>query len=271
MDGLANGKPKGLVRRAGWGAADTLAMTRRNLLHYLRVPEALFFATAQPVMLVLLFTFVFGGAIVTPGVGYVDYLLPGVLVQAVLFGASGTTVGLADDLSRGMVDRFRSLPMARGALLAGRTLADALRNLLVVLLMVAVGVAVGFRFAGGLPAAVGAVALVVLFGFACSWVGVAIALVVKDAEAAPAAGFVWIFPLLFASSAFVPVRTMPAWLRAFAEAQPVSAAVNGARYLTSGGAAPGTGPGDVAASLVWTVAILALAVPLAVLRYRRPA
>ena len=137
-----------------------------------------------------------------------------------------------------MVDRFRSLPMARGAVLAGRTLADSARNVFVVLLMLVVSSIIGFRFEGSILQAVGAIALVVFFGFAFSWISALIGLLVRDPESADAAGFVWIFPLVFASSAFVPVQTMPGWLRTFAEVQPISVTVDAVRYLTSGGAAP---------------------------------
>lgn len=262
---------QGPLSRLSWTVSDTLVMAKRNLLRYLRLPQLLVFSTVQPIMFVLLFAFVFGGAIATPGVDYINYLIPGILVQTVLFGASQTTVGLADDLAHGMVDRFRSLPMARVAVLAGRTLADSTRNLFVVLLMLGVGALIGFRFEGGALAAAGAVALVVVFGFAFSWISALIGLAVKDTETAQVAGFIWIFPLVFASSAFVPVQTMPGWLRAFAEVQPISVTVNAVRYLTSGGAAPGTAASDPLFALLWSTGLLALFVPLAVARFRRSA
>lgn len=257
------------LRRLAWTVSDTLVMAKRNLLRYLRLPQLLVFSTVQPIMFVLLFAFVFGGAISTPGVDYINYLIPGILVQTVLFGASQTTVGLADDLAHGMVDRFRSLPMARSAVLAGRTLADSARNVFVVLLMLGVGALIGFRFEGGVLASAGAVALVVGFGFAFSWISALIGLVVKDTETAQVAGFIWIFPLVFASSAFVPVQTMPGWLQAFAEVQPISVTVNAVRYLTSDGVAPGTAASDVGLALLWVAGILAAFVPLAVAQYRR--
>ncbi len=258
-----------LWQRLSYNVNDTLVMAWRNLIRYLRLPQLLVFSTVQPVMFVLLFAFVFGGAIETPGTSYINYLIPGILIQSVLFGASQTTVGLAEDLSKGMVDRFRSLPMARGAVLAGRTLADSARNVFVVLLMLLVGAMIGFRFEGSLLQAVGAVVLVVFFGFAFSWISALIGLLVRDPESADAAGFVWIFPLVFASSAFVPVQTMPVWLRTFAEVQPISVTVDAVRYLTSGGAAPGVTQGDVLWAFLWALGILAVFVPLAVAQYRR--
>jgi len=259
------------LHRLAWNVSDTLVMTWRNLIRYVRLPQLLVFSTVQPIMFVLLFAFVFGGAIATPGVDYINYLIPGILVQTVLFGASQTTVGLADDLSKGMVDRFRSLPMARSAVLAGRTLADSTRNVFVVLLMVAVGALIGFRFQGSVVEAVASVALVVFFGFAFSWISALIGLAVKDPETAQVAGFIWVFPLVFASSAFVPVQTMPDWLRGFAEVQPISVTVDAVRYLTSGGAAPGVALSDVWSALLWAAGILAVFVPLAVAQYRRTA
>ena len=258
-----------LWRRLSWNLTDTWVMAWRNLIRYVRLPELLVFSTIQPVMFVLLFAFVFGGAIQTPGTSYINYLIPGILIQTVLFGASQTTVGLAEDLSKGMVDRFRSLPMARSAVLAGRTLADSVRNVFVVLLITTVGAIIGFRFEGSVLQAIGAVALVVFFGFAFSWISALIGLMTKDPETAQVAGFIWIFPLVFASSAFVPVETMPNWLKTFAEVQPISVTVDAVRYLTSGGAAPGVAPGDVGWAVLWALGILAVFVPLAVTQYRR--
>ena len=257
------------VSRFGWTLSDIFVLVKRNLLRYVRLPQLLVFSTIQPIMFVLLFAFVFGGAIATPGVDYINYLIPGILVQTVLFGASQTTVGLAEDLSKGIVDRFRSLPMARSAVLAGRTLADSIRNVFVVLLMLLVGALIGFRFQGSLWESVLSVIVVVLFGFAFSWISALIGLLTKDPETAQVAGFIWIFPLVFASSAFVPVQTMPGWLQAFAKVQPISVTVNAVRYLTSGGAAPGTDGAAVWQSLLWMLAILFVFVPLAVRQYRR--
>ncbi len=185
---------------------DIAAVTRRNLLRILRTPQLLVFSSIQPVMFVLLFRYVFGGAIPIPGFRYVDYLMPGIFVQTTLFGSAAAAVGLAQDLKGGIIDRFRSLPMARSAVLAGRTLADLGRNLFVTALMVTVGTLVGFRFHGGLVPGVAAIVLVLVFGYAFSWIFAATGLFVKDPETAQIAGFIPMFPLVFASSAFVPVQ-----------------------------------------------------------------
>jgi ABC-2 type transport system permease protein/oleandomycin transport system permease protein len=254
----------GGLRSLSWAVRDTLVMTKRNLIRYVRVPQLLVFSTVQPIIFVLLFAYVFGGAIETPGVDYINFLIPGILVQTVLFGATQATVGLAEDLSGGMVDRFRSLPMARLAVLAGRTLADSVRNFFVVLIMIGVGYLIGFRFQDGLLSAALAVALVVLFGYAFTWISVLVGLFAKDPESAQVAGFIWVFPLVFASSAFVPVESMPGWLEAFAEVQPVSVVVDAARVLTLGGST------DVVWwALAWIAGITAVFAPLAVARYRR--
>jgi ABC-2 type transport system permease protein/oleandomycin transport system permease protein len=266
----------GAGKRAGGAiVADALTMTWRNLLKYVRVPTLLVFSTIQPVMFVLLFRYVFGGAIHITGVNYTDYLMPGIFVQTVVFGSTQTGVGLAEDLSRGMIDRFRSLPMARSAVLAGRTIGDTVRNLFVVLLMTGVGYAIGFRFHAGLLDALAGIALAVLFGLAFSWISANIGLAVRDVESAQAASFVWIFPLVFASSAFVPVFSMPGWLQAFAKVNPVSITVDAIRDLTLGrdlglaAGLQGTTTTHVLESLAWIAAILLVFVPLAVSRYRR--
>jgi ABC transporter DrrB family efflux protein len=251
-----------------WTFADAAAVTKRNLYRYIRVPTLLLFSTIQPIMFVLLFTYVFGGAIQVAGVdNYIDFLMAGILVQTVIFGSTQTGVGLAEDMSRGMVDRFRSLPMARSAVLAGRTLSDTVRNLFVVCLMLVVGTLVGFRFHAGVVPALGAVGLALAFGLAFSWISALIGLSVRDVESAQAAGFVWVFPLVFASSAFVPVATMPGWLQAFADINPVTITVNALRALTLGG--PTVRP--VLEALAWIAGILLVFVPLAVNRYRRAA
>jgi ABC-2 type transport system permease protein len=266
MSSVAN---RALPRRPlWWTVSDAAAVTKRNLYRYIRVPTLLLFSTIQPVMFVLLFTYVFGGAIQVPGVdSYIDYLMAGILAQTVIFGSTQTGVGLAEDLSRGMVDRFRSLPMARSAVLAGRTLSDTVRNLFVVCLMLVVGALVGFRLHAGVVPALAAVALALAYGLAFSWISAFIGLSVRDVESAQAAGFVWVFPLVFASSAFVPVESMPGWLQAFVRANPVTITVNAMRALTLG--EPTTRP--LLQSLAWIVGILLVFVPLAVNRYRRAA
>jgi ABC-2 type transport system permease protein/oleandomycin transport system permease protein len=246
---------------------DTAVVTGRNLRHFIRQPDLLVFSTIQPVLFVLLFVYVFGGAIgrsLPHGVAYVDFLLPGVFVQSVTFGASQTAVGLKEDLTRGVVDRFRSMPMARSAVLAGRTVADLVRNIVVIFLMIAVGYLVGFRFLGGIAAAAGCIAVVAAFGFALSWIFAVVALTVRGAETAQTAGFVVIFPLVFASSVFVPVSTFPPWLQAFAAINPVTVTANAARSLALFGTTASLG-----AAVAWIGGLLAVFIPLSVWRYRR--
>ena len=254
-----------ITRSLAFSATDVLLMTKRNLLRYIRIRELLVFSTIQPVMFVLLFAFVFGGAITTPGVSYIDYLIPGILIQAVVFGSNQTGVGLAEDLSKGMIDRFRSLPMARGAVLAGRTLSDTVRNVFVVVLMLGVGGLIGFRFQNGLPAAVGAIFIAVLFGMAFSWISAALGLFVKDVEAVQTAGFIWVFPIIFASSLYVPVETMPEPLRFFAQLNPITVAVDSVRGLALG--APFSPP--IIPALIWGFGIIAIFMPLSIYRYLR--
>jgi ABC transporter DrrB family efflux protein len=252
--------PLGVVR-------DTLEITRRNLIGYVRVPQLLIFSTIQPVIFVLLFRYAFGGAVKLPGFRYpyVDYLMPGIFVQTVVFGSIATAIGMATDLQSGLTERFRALPMARSAVLSGRTLADLARNVFVVILMMAVGFAVGWRIHTSVTGLVGGGLLVLLFGYAMSWVFAAVGLAVADPESAQAASFPVLAPLVFASGAFVPVITMPGWLQAFANHQPVSAAATAVRVLTVGG----TTAADVWHSVAWDLAILAVFAPLAVRLYRR--
>jgi ABC transporter DrrB family efflux protein len=245
---------------------DALAVAGRNLIAYRRVPQLLVFSTIQPVIFVLLFRYVFGGAVQSlPGVPYVDFLIPGIFVQTTVFGAIGAAVGLATDLKSGLLERFRSLPMARSAVLAGRTLADLARNVFVVALMAVVGFAVGFRVHTGALAFLTAMVLVLLFGYSLSWVFATVGLAVGDPETAQAAAFPVMAPLVFASSAFVPVETMPSWLQPFAEHQPVSVTASAVRALVIGG--PTTT--YVLQALAWCAAILLVFAPIAVRRYRR--
>jgi ABC transporter DrrB family efflux protein len=248
-------------------ATDAAVVTGRNLRHFIRQPDLLTFSTIQPVIFVLLFVYVFGGAVsrsLPHGVAYVDFLLPGIFVQSVTFRASQTAVGLSEDLERGVVDRFRSMPMARSAVLAGRTVADLVRNILIVGLMIAVGYLVGFRFTGGVAGAVACIAVVAAFGFALSWIFAFVALTVRGAEAAQTAGFVVVFPLVFASSVFVPVSTMPDWLQAFAKISPVTVTADAARSLALFGT-----PASLGAAAAWIGGLLAVFIPLSVWRYRR--
>jgi len=242
-------------------------LTKRNVLRIIRIPQLLVFSTIQPVMFVLLFAYVFGGAIQVPGVNYIDFLIPGIFVQTSVFGSTNTSIGLTEDLQAGIIDRFRSLPIARSAVLAGRTLGDVVRNVFVVLLMTLVGYLIGFRFQAGVLAAISMILLTLLIGFAFSWISASIGLAAKTPEAAQAAGFIPIFPFVFASSAFVPVETMPDWLAAFARNQPVTRFVDALRALTLGGPTAG----DVIAALAWIVVILIVFVPLSVRLYRRSA
>lgn len=257
----------GMQETIFWGASDILAVTKRNLLRYVRLPQLLIFSTIQPVMFVILFAYVFGGAIKTPGTNYINYLIPGIIVQAVIFGSVQTGVGLAEDLSRGLIDRFRSLPMARSAVLAGRTLADTIRNIFVVILMIIVGMLIGFRFQNGFFHALLALAVAATLGFVFSWVSATIGLLVKEVETAQVAGFIWIFPLVFASSIFVPVETMPDWLQAFAKVNPITVSVNTVRALSLGG----DWQTDFTKALLWFLAILLVFIPLSVYNYRKRA
>lgn len=246
--------------------ADSFVVARRNLIRYPRIPQLIVFSTIQPIMFVLLFTFVFGGAIEGTGTtNYVDFLLPGIFVQNALFGSMQTGIGLATDLQTGLIDRFRSLPMARSAVLAGRTFADAVRVTFVISLMVLVGTIVGFRFHAGIPAGVAAVALGALIGYSFSWVSAIVGLRVREPESVQAASFVWVFPLTFASSAFVPPASMPGWLQAWVNISPVTRFVDALRALVLGG--PTTA--KVAWALGWIFVVLLLAVPAAIRAYRK--
>jgi ABC transporter DrrB family efflux protein len=246
----------------------TAVITGRNLRRLARVPTLLVLATVQPVLFVLLFTYAFGGAIHVPGVSrYIDYLLPGIIVLAIGFGASQTGVAIAEDLATGMIDRFRSLPIPGAAVLAGRVAADALRNLFVVGLMIAVAAAAGFRFHAGPAAALAAVALAVATGVAFSWLNLLLGLAVRDPESAGLAGLFPVIILFFTSSALVPVATMPGWLQAFARANPVTVITSALRALCLGG--PTARPAAEAAA--WLIGMAAVTIPAAIARYRHAA
>jgi len=253
-------------RRLSYAVSDAWQLTKRNLLKYTRVPTLLVFSTVQPITFVLLFRYVFGNAIRgTGGVSYVDFLMPGVFVQTVVFGSTQTGIGLAEDLSKGLIDRFRSLPMARSAVLAGRTISDLCRNLFVLLLMTGVGVLVGFRFHAGVVPSLAALGMALLFAFAFSWISALIGLSIRDVEATQAASFVWIFPLVFASSAFVPIQQMPGWLQAWAKVNPVSVTVDTVRALVLGMPVWT----HLWKSLAWISGFLLVFAPMAVRRYRK--
>jgi ABC transporter DrrB family efflux protein len=261
----------------GHAVRDTMVITRRNLLRNVRLPQVLLFSTVQPVMFLLLFTYVFGGAIggaIPPAADgkYINWLIPGLLVQVAAFGAGQTAIGLTEDLSKGVIERFRSLPMARSAVLAGRTLADLIRNGFVIGLMMTVGFLIGFRWQTDVLGMIGGLLVAMVFAYALSWVMAAIGLAVKNPEAAQSAVFLPVFPLVFASSVFVPTATMPGWLQAFADNQPITVTVNALRGLILGNDAlePGqTALGFVTLSLLWATAIIAVFAPLAVRVYRR--
>jgi ABC transporter DrrB family efflux protein len=257
--------------------SDIAVITRRNLLHTLRLPEVLVLSASMPVIFILMFTYVFGGAVqgaLPPAAAgrYVNWLVPGLLAQFALFGGSGTASGLAEDLAKGVIDRFRSLPMAGSAVLAGRTLSDLVRSAVTLTLLLAVGYGIGFRPQTGPLGLLGALAVGLLFGYAWSWVMALLGLVVRTAEAVQAATYIVVFPLAFTSSVFVPTQTMPAWLQPFAANQPVTVATNALRGLVLGQGAlpPGrTVTAQVVLALVWAAAITAVFAPLAVRAYRR--
>ena len=216
-----------------WAVADTKTIAWRNLVTLRRLPQLLVFATVQPVIFVLMFRYVFGGAIHISHGSYVNYLMPGVFAQTVAFGAIQTGIGLAEDLHKGLIERFRSLPMARSAVLAGRSLADLVRNFFVVVMMIVVGFLVGFRIHAGVIPFAASIALLLLFSFAISWIFALIGLRVPNAEAAQAASFPILAILVFASTAFVPIDGMPGWLQAYNRAQPVSVVVKAERALAT--------------------------------------
>jgi ABC transporter DrrB family efflux protein len=257
--------------------SDVAVITRRNLLRTLRLPEVLVLSASMPLIFILMFTYVFGGAVqgtLPPAAAgrYVNWLIPGLLAQFALFGGAGTASGLAEDLTNGVIDRFRSLPMAGAAVLAGRTLSDLLRSAVTLTLMLAVGYSIGFRPQTSIGGLLAALAVGLLFGYAWSWVMALLGLAVRTAEAVQAAVYLVVFPLAFTSSVFVPTQTMPAWLQPFAANQPVTVATNALRGLVLGQDAlpPGrTVAGQVALALLWAAAITAVFAPLAVRTYRR--
>ena len=249
----------------GYAVSDTLVLAKRSILRIRRQPDLLVGFTVQPLMFVLLFVYVFGGAIETPGFDYVDFLIPGIIVQSMAFGGFVTALGLAEDLKKGLMDRFRSLPMTRSAVLTGRTLADVGVNLVQLVVMIGAGFLVGFSFGTGAPEIVAGLALMLLIGYAFSWVFALIGLSVSSPEAANAFGFTVLFPLTFISSAFVPVESMPGWLQAFAEVNPFTTMVDAARALFLGTPAGN----DVWGAVAWCIGIIAVFGPLSAWRYRR--
>src|SRR4051794_7777005 len=249
-----------------WAANDAWVMTWRNITVWRRVPAYLVFTIVQPMIFTLLFRYVFGGAIPTqvPG-GYVNFLLPGVIGQTAAFATMATAIALAVEAQKGYIDRLRVMPIARSAVLVGRLAADAVRLLVTLLVIIGVGYAVGFRFHDGLGSALGMLLLAEIFGLSMCCISMFIGLAVRQEEAVQAFAMIWLFPLTFISSAFVPVETMPGWLQAFAVNQPITHVINALRSLSLG-----TPMGDnLWLSLVWMVGIMALFVPLAVRAYKR--
>jgi ABC transporter DrrB family efflux protein len=247
--------------------SDTLVIAERNLVRLPRAPDLLLAFTVQPVMFVLLFVYVFGGAVRTPGYEYVDYLIPGIIVQNIAFGGFVTALGLNEDLNKGLIDRFRSLPMARAAVLAGRTMADIVTNTLSMVVLLVTGLIIGFSFNSSVPEILLGVLLLLLFGYAFSWLFALLGLLVGSPEAANSVGFIVVFPLTFVSSAFVPTASMPAALQWFADINPFTIVVNAMRSLWLDAPAGN----NVWGAFVWTFVLIAVFAPLAVARYRRTA
>jgi ABC transporter DrrB family efflux protein len=255
-----------LLTRARWAVSDTLTITQRNLLVWMRVPAYIVFTIIQPVIFVLLFRYVFGGAIPVdvPG-GYVNFLIPGIIAQTAAFATFGTAIALAVELQKGVIDRLRSMPMARSAVLAGRLTADTIRMTVTILIVLGVGYAVGFRFQNGFGPAVGMVVLSIVFGMAICCIAAFTGLAIGDEESVQAFGLIWLFPLTFLSSAFVPIDTMPGWLQAFANNQPVTYVVDTMRALALGGPVAA----NLWKSIAWLAGIFIVFAPLAVRAYRR--
>ena len=255
-------------KRLKLGLSDTVTLTRRDLMVWVRNPAFIFFTIIQPVMFVLLFRYVFGGAIPVkvPG-GYVSFLMPGIIAQSAAFASFGTAIALARQLQKGVIDRFRAMPISRSAVLLGRLLADTIRLVVTVLVILGVGYLVGFRFSNGVLPAILMLILGVVFGVTICTVSAFVGLAIKDEESVGSFGLVWLFPLTFVSAAFVPVQSMPGWLQAFANNQPVTTVIDEMRSLALGG------PLALHAwqSVVWIAGIAAVFVPLAVRAYRKAA
>ncbi len=253
------------IQQARWAVSDSLTMAQRNLLVWIRVPAYIVFTVVQPVIFVLLFRYVFGGAIPVPGGSYVDYMIPGIIAQTAGFASMGTAISLAIEMRKGVIDRLRSMPMSRSAVLAGRLIADTVRMLITILILVGIAYAVGFRFHNGLGGAVGMVLLALAFGVTVCCVSAFIGLAIKDEESVQAFGMIWLFPLTFVSSAFVPVASMPGWLQSFASNQPVTVIIDTMRSFALGGPIAS----DLWKSIAWLAGILLIFAPLAVRTYRR--
>lgn len=248
-----------------WLAADTAVMAKRQLLRIPRIPDELVTSALQPVLFVLLFRFVFGGAITVPGTSYINYLMAGIFVISLILGSAFSGIGVAADLQRGLIDRFRSLPMAPSAVLTGRTLADLLRTSFIVLVTWAVGLLVGFRPQGTALNWLAAIGLLILASFMFSWLNVVLGLILHSVEAVQQSVVIWALPLMFVSSALVPTSTMPTWLRPFAEHQPVSVIIDAVRGLVLNQPSAS----NLAQAVAWCVGLLAIFIPLAVWEYGR--
>ncbi|UYQ64087.1 ABC transporter permease [Streptomyces peucetius] len=266
-------KPRGGV---GQSLNDSLVVAKRNLIRMTRIPEMIIFGMIQPVMFVVLFSYIFGGSMqigssTSPEV-YREFLMAGIFAQTVTFATAGAGAGIADDMHKGLIDRFRSLPMARGAVLTGRTLADLVQTALTIVVLVIVALLVGWRVHEGVPKALGAFALLLLLGYAFSWIGALIGLTVRTPEAATSGGLIWLFPVTFISNAFVDSSKLTPWLQHIAEWNPFSATVQACRELFGN---PGVSPSDawpmqhpVLASVIWSVLITVVFRTLAVRKYR---
>ena len=251
--------------RLRWAVSDSLLMAKRNLLRTSRRFDYIVFLTIQPVMFILLFNYVFGGAIATETANYADFLIPGILVQTVLFTAMNTGTGLAEDLNKGMIDRYRSLPMSRIAVVAGRIIADMATIVFAVAIMLVVGYLVGFRFHGSLIESLGVPVFTVIAAIPFLWVSATLGVWIRNVETMQSAGFLWLFPLTFISSAFVPVESMHPVVQGFAERNPVTIAVNAVRGLALGA----VDPADLWKTLAWSLGITVVAATVAVNRYRK--
>jgi ABC-2 type transport system permease protein/oleandomycin transport system permease protein len=247
--------------------SDTLTITRRNLLVWVRVPAYIVFTVIQPVMFVLMFRYVFGGAIAVKGIqgGYVNFLMPGIIGQTAAFATFGTAIALAQELKKGVIDRLKSMPMARSAVLAGRLVADTGRMTVTIVIVIGVGYAVGFRFENGVVPAIAMLVLAIVFGLAICCIAAFTGLAIGDEESVQAFGLIWLFPITFLSSAFVPIHTMPGWLQAFANNQPVTYVIDTMRALALGGPIEA----NLLKSAAWLAGIFIVFVPLAVRAYKR--
>jgi ABC-2 type transport system permease protein/oleandomycin transport system permease protein len=262
--GLPAGPGAGV--RFRWAVTDTLTITRRNLLIWMRVPAYLVFTVIQPVLFVLMFRYVFGGAIpVKVHGGYVNFLMPGIIAQTAAFATFGTAIALAVELKKGVIDRLRAMPMARSAVLGGRLVADTGRMTVTILIVLGVGFAVGFRFNNGLVPAILMVVLAIVFGLSICCIAAYTGLAIGDEESVQAFGLIWLFPITFLSSAFVPIATMPGWLQAFANNQPVTYVIDTMRALALGGPVAA----NLWKSIAWLAGIFIVFLPLAVRAYRR--